>query len=208
MWDKILTDDDGPYIELMVGAYSDNQPDYSWLQPYETKSFEMHWYPFRDIGGVKKANFDAAVNLGNRRRQSEGRLWHDVGASIGTRGIKGRREGARRRENRHRSAKAVCENGIEIPAGTDEHDLRASLTADGKELVAYSPLRLKATPMPSPVAQPGRQKTSKPSKSFIWPASGSSSFMLPARSPNPIGRRRSRAIPAIRELTQRWEFAN
>ena len=33
MWDKILTDDDGPYIELMVGAYSDNQPDYSWLQP-------------------------------------------------------------------------------------------------------------------------------------------------------------------------------
>ena len=39
MWDKILTDEDGPYIELMVGAYSDNQPDYSWLQPYETKSF-------------------------------------------------------------------------------------------------------------------------------------------------------------------------
>ena len=28
MWDHILTDDDGPYIELMVGAYSDNQPDY------------------------------------------------------------------------------------------------------------------------------------------------------------------------------------
>ncbi len=54
---------DGPYIELMVGAYSDNQPDYSWLQPYETNSFSMNWYPFRDIGGVKKANLDAAVNL-------------------------------------------------------------------------------------------------------------------------------------------------
>ncbi len=38
MWDHILTDDDGPYIELMVGAYSDNQPDYSWLQPFEAKS--------------------------------------------------------------------------------------------------------------------------------------------------------------------------
>ena len=63
MWDKILTDEDGPYIELMVGAYSDNQPDYSWLQPYETKAFEMYWYPFRDIGGVKKANLEAAVNL-------------------------------------------------------------------------------------------------------------------------------------------------
>ena len=47
----------------MVGGYSDNQPDYSWLQPYETRSFSMNWYPFRDIGGVKKANLDAAVNL-------------------------------------------------------------------------------------------------------------------------------------------------
>src|SRR5208283_2447654 len=63
MWDKILTDDDGPYIELMAGAYSDNQPDYSWLQPYETRSFQMYWYPFRDIDGVKNANLDAAVNL-------------------------------------------------------------------------------------------------------------------------------------------------
>ena len=63
MWDQILTDADGPYIELMVGAYSDNQPDYSWLQPYEVKSFSMYWYPFREIGGVKKANLDAAVNL-------------------------------------------------------------------------------------------------------------------------------------------------
>ena len=33
MWEQILTDEDGPYLELMVGAYSDNQPDYSWLQP-------------------------------------------------------------------------------------------------------------------------------------------------------------------------------
>ena len=63
MWDHILTDEDGPYIELMVGAYSDNQPDYSWLQPYEEKSFEQYWYPFRNIGGVKNANLDAAVNL-------------------------------------------------------------------------------------------------------------------------------------------------
>ena len=30
---RLLTDSDGPYIELMVGAYSDNQPDYSWMRP-------------------------------------------------------------------------------------------------------------------------------------------------------------------------------
>ncbi len=35
MWDsEVLTDSDGPYAELMAGAYSDNQPDYSWIKPY------------------------------------------------------------------------------------------------------------------------------------------------------------------------------
>jgi len=53
MWDEILTDTDGPYIELMVGAYSDNQPDYSWLQPFETRAFTMNWYPFRDIAASR-----------------------------------------------------------------------------------------------------------------------------------------------------------
>ena len=63
MWDKILTDTDGPYAELMVGAYSDNQPDYSWIKPYEVKTFKQYWYPVRNIGGFKNANLNAAVNL-------------------------------------------------------------------------------------------------------------------------------------------------
>jgi len=52
MWDKILTDEDGPYLELMAGAYSDNQPDYSWIQPYEVKTAKQYWYPIREIGGI------------------------------------------------------------------------------------------------------------------------------------------------------------
>ncbi len=63
MWDGMLTDTDGAYLELMVGGYSDNQPDYSWIQPYEVKTVKEYWYPFRDIEGVKNANLDAAVNL-------------------------------------------------------------------------------------------------------------------------------------------------
>ena len=37
-WDRNLTDEDGPYIELMTGMYTDNQPDFTWLQPYEEKT--------------------------------------------------------------------------------------------------------------------------------------------------------------------------
>ncbi len=63
MWSKILTDEDGPYLELMAGAWSDNQPDYSWIQPGETREWKHWWYPIRNLGGVKAATRDLAVNL-------------------------------------------------------------------------------------------------------------------------------------------------
>lgn len=62
-WDRNLTDEDGPYIELMAGVFTDNQPDFSFLAPGQTKSFCQYWYPIRDIGPAQKANLDAAVSL-------------------------------------------------------------------------------------------------------------------------------------------------
>lgn len=63
MWNKILSDNDGHYLELMVGGYSDNQPDYSWINPGEIREFSQIWYPIKGIKGVKNATVDAAVNL-------------------------------------------------------------------------------------------------------------------------------------------------
>jgi len=62
-WDRSLTDEDGPYIELMAGVYTDNQPDFSFLAPGETKSFSQFWYPIREIGVPDLANLDAAVRV-------------------------------------------------------------------------------------------------------------------------------------------------
>ena len=62
-WDRNLTDEDGPYIELMTGVYTDNQPDFTWLQPYEEKTFKQYFMPYKDIGVVKNASIEAAVNL-------------------------------------------------------------------------------------------------------------------------------------------------
>ena len=61
-----LTDDSGPYVEIMVGAFSDNQPDYSWIRPYEVKTFRQYWYPVKDIQGFKYANLNGAVNIEKR----------------------------------------------------------------------------------------------------------------------------------------------
>jgi len=58
-----LTETSGPYVEIMVGTYSDNQPDYSWLRPGEVKTWKQYWFPIRDIKGIKYANLNGALNL-------------------------------------------------------------------------------------------------------------------------------------------------
>ena len=73
-WDRNLTDevnkDDSllkpgfrPYIELMAGVYTENQPDFTWLMPYEEKQFVQYFMPYREVGIVKQASKDFVVNI-------------------------------------------------------------------------------------------------------------------------------------------------
>lgn len=62
-WCSNLTEDGSRYVELMTGGYTDNQPDFTYIAPYETKRFVQFWYPVHDLGEVKNATIDAAVNL-------------------------------------------------------------------------------------------------------------------------------------------------
>ena len=77
-WDRNLTDNaspsDGlpvgsirtgfrPYIELMAGVYTENQPDFTWLMPYEEKQFVQYFMPYRELGVVKQASKDFILNL-------------------------------------------------------------------------------------------------------------------------------------------------
>lgn len=62
-WDRNLTDEDGPYIELMTGVFTDNQPDFSWIMPNEERRFVQYFMPYSEIGIVKNANKEAAINL-------------------------------------------------------------------------------------------------------------------------------------------------
>ena len=62
-WDRNLTDEDGPYIELMTGVFTDNQPDFSWIMPNEERTFVQYFMPYSEIGVVKNATKEAALNL-------------------------------------------------------------------------------------------------------------------------------------------------
>ncbi|MBR3106648.1 MAG: DUF5107 domain-containing protein [Clostridia bacterium] len=63
MWDKNLTDEDGPYIELMTGVYCDNQPDFSWLKPQEEKNFTQYFMPYKTVGRVSNATKDIILGV-------------------------------------------------------------------------------------------------------------------------------------------------
>lgn len=154
MWEKILTEKDGPYIELMAGAYSDNQPDYSWIHPYEKRTIKQYWYPLQKIGGVKAANLEAAVNLefpdkdkvkiGINLTQyreniridlySEEKIIFTQSADIGP-GTPYTRE-------------------IILPSGTKKTDIQINVFTETHELISYSPKTYKVEPMPEPVKPP------------------------------------------------------
>ena len=83
-WDRVLTDAEKegdiaagipaldhskkmhpcrPYIELMAGVYTENQPDFTWLMPYEEKRFTQYFMPYRELGVVKQASKDLVLNV-------------------------------------------------------------------------------------------------------------------------------------------------
>ncbi|ALR77694.1 DUF5107 domain-containing protein [[Enterobacter] lignolyticus] len=62
-WDRNLTDENGPYIELMTGVFTDNQPDFTWLAPFEEKVFVQNFLPYSELGMVQNANTRMAIKL-------------------------------------------------------------------------------------------------------------------------------------------------
>jgi tetratricopeptide (TPR) repeat protein len=149
-WDRQLTDEDGPYIELMCGAYTDNQPDFSWIMPGEEKRFTQIFMPYKGIGGAKNANKDAVINLeiadnhatfgvyvsSPRKVQvtlaaGKGELYHHV-ASL--------------------SPENVLIDEVALPAGTapQQVTLRVCDADSGDELISFRPLPDETPAIPSP----------------------------------------------------------
>lgn len=64
-WDRNLTDNDGPYVELMTGCFTDNQPDFTFIAPMEEKRFTQYFMPYKTIGTVNNATKDLAMNFEN-----------------------------------------------------------------------------------------------------------------------------------------------
>jgi tetratricopeptide (TPR) repeat protein len=155
-WDRNLTDHDGPYVELMAGAFTDNQPDFSWLQPFETKTVSQYWYPIQKIGPAKNANTEVALNLefedtiarvgvaatASRELRivltCNGQLVLDVSATVAP----GRP-----------FVRAVETEGVR----PEKHILLIQ-DSDGNEILSYQPVRRTERELPQPATEPADPK--------------------------------------------------
>ena len=150
-----LTDSDGPYAEIMVGAWSDNQPDYSWIQPHETKVFTQSWYPLRDLDGVCNATREAAVNLTMLPEGGARLAFNAAGKHSRARAVLAAKGSILLDKTIAIDPAAPFVEHVALPQGVTEMDLRAALYDEGgAELVAYQRKAIEPEPMPEPVVPP------------------------------------------------------
>ncbi|MCB7304365.1 DUF5107 domain-containing protein [Bariatricus massiliensis] len=134
-WDRNLTDEDGPYIELMTGVYTDNQPDFTWLKPFEEKTFRQYFMPYKKVGSVKNATINAVLGV----EVADGKTQVTVYAT-------GRYEDAKvsvyhkgqlvSEEEAVLSPCDIYEKSIEI-SGAKASDVKVEVCSGDKLLVAY-----------------------------------------------------------------------
>ncbi|MGB7267449.1 MAG: DUF5107 domain-containing protein [Terracidiphilus sp.] len=151
-WDRNLTDEDGPYIELMSGVYTDNQPDFSWLQPYETKAFSQYWYPIQKIGAAKNANTAAAVNL--EFDQNSANIGVCVTSKRNVRVALVRNGQVVFEERMELAPGQPFVRRIETSGGAPNEYRLSVFDAGDRELISFQPEELRDAALPAPATEP------------------------------------------------------
>lgn len=147
-WDRNLTDEDGPYIELMTGVYTDNQPDFTWLKPFEEKTFTQYFMPYKAVGEVKNATIDAAVNL--EQREEGVYVCAYATSKFEEAQVQVKLDGqVILEEQTVLSPVDIYETVIPVQAESEEM-LEVEVTAKGRRLVGYQPEKQGIPKVPSP----------------------------------------------------------
>ncbi|MFH1496267.1 MAG: DUF5107 domain-containing protein, partial [Verrucomicrobiota bacterium] len=158
-WDRSLTDPDAngecpPYIEIMAGVYTDNQPDFAFLMPGETKTWSQFWYPLQKIGPADHANVEASVSLRVKDRRIR------AGACVSARfpdatitlSAKGK---TLRTVTRNLAPGASWVEDIALPKNIAVTDLCLRvLSREGREVIAYRPKPATPGEVPPPATEP------------------------------------------------------
>jgi tetratricopeptide (TPR) repeat protein len=147
-WDRHLTDEDGPYIELMCGAYTDNQPDFSWLQPGEEKRFTQIFMPYKQIGAPKNASKDVVLNL--EVSPGAARISVYCSAQRTVRVTLQSHEQLLYETTCVLDPETVLDTTVAIPSDTAATDLTLTVWEGSHRLLSYTPLARTGNDVPTP----------------------------------------------------------
>ena len=134
-WDELLTDEDGPYFELMTGCFTDNQPDFGYIGPMETRDFKQYFMPYHEIGTVHNATKDIVLRVDNG---------DDITLNIYCSGTLGECEAViyGKDEELHReSLNLICGEYYEIKAKGKKYnfeDTSVRIYKNGNEVITFS----------------------------------------------------------------------
>lgn len=148
-WDRNLTDEDGPYIELMTGVYTDNQPDFSWLKPFEEKTFKQYFMPYKKVGYVKNATIDAMINM-EIENDEISLCVYATGVEKNARIVLEKKGEEVFEEIADISPVAVYEKKLSLSVENKTDITVRVFNADGRELVEFTPLEEKIAKIPEP----------------------------------------------------------
>ena len=148
-WDRNLTDEDGPYIELMTGVYTDNQPDFTWLKPFEEKTFKQYFMPYKKVGYVKNATIDAMVNMEIEGNEVFLRVY-TTGEEKNAKVVLEKKDEVVFEETVDISPVAVYEKKVNVQAEKKTDITVRVFNAEGRELVEFTPLEEKIPKIPEP----------------------------------------------------------
>jgi tetratricopeptide (TPR) repeat protein len=152
-WDRSLTDNDGPYIELMAGVYTDNQPDFSFLAPGETKHFSQFWYPLQRIGPPQAASLLCALSLTTREHRVTIGVQATEHLSNTTMTLLCRGAvAAAWTQDIHIGKPLVLEHTFD--SAMPESDLAVTVEANGLLLLRYAPSEIVPAPVPTVATEP------------------------------------------------------
>ncbi len=158
-WDRSLTDatstgEHPPYIEIMAGVYTDNQPDFAFLLPGETKTWSQFWYPIRQIGPASHANTNAAVSL--RLEKSTLRIGVSVSQVFRNASVTLEAQGQMVFKGKATlSPNTPFLREIKIASNVALHDLRLTVKEhSGSEVITYSPVKAVRKPVPDAATEP------------------------------------------------------
>lgn len=147
-WDRNLTDEDGPYIELMTGMFTDNQPDFSWLMPNEEKSFTQYFLPYHGLGRIKNASKDILLAFDKENEKLTFKIYvtsvqQDLKISITQLG----KELFTEVITLH--PEQIYQQTLAVNDGVSEDDLLMVIySCKGREVLRYQPAINKLNPLP------------------------------------------------------------